>query len=327
MTSLGTISSAPLLRKGTQGSECVRETTNVPRGIGHVPTTQVPVSDGTEALILITRCWNAVTNGVLSIWRVCSGVTMWVWDCMSSPFRCRIITVAERLLTFKQLVEDVNACLRVNGIDGWAKKESKPLEAQLRVAYDALPAPLQRELNDQRQNPLHQFGKEVSVLDVLVRLSNKISIPDLIDAIYQKLPSVQWGNFESELVRGSTDKGTVATLQGMLEIVTSDLEPDVTEEMLNARILAVFDGLSDFIKQLIDEKIRQPLLYGEIEGIVSSGGERCLKINEQMVSLADPKFTSLVLKTMPRSLRVQRAVSRVNIDFILNREGAKRDSP
>ncbi len=191
------ISSDFLPSTGPQVSEFSKGTTNVPGGMGHAPTTQVPASCGEEALRFITRCWNAVTNGGLFIWRGFLGITTWVWDCVSSPFRCRIITVAERPRTFQQLVEEVDArlelievcsgkCMEYNVRTKWTKKESKRLEAQLRVAYDALPKLLQIELNKQIQDTGHQFSQEVSVLDVLVKLSCKISPPELVACVYSK---------------------------------------------------------------------------------------------------------------------------------------------
>ncbi len=87
----------------------------------------------------------------------------------------------------------------------------------------------------------------------------------------------------------------------MVRIVTSDFEPEVTKEMLNGCVLAVFDGLSGSLKEKIDDHMRNPIFRNEREGLVDCEGELSLEINGTMVSLVDPQFTSLVLRTMPRS--------------------------
>ncbi len=76
--------------------------------------------------------------------------------------------------------------------------------------------------------------------------------------------------------------------------------------MLNARVLAIFDGLSVSLKETIEDWIRKPLLEDRMNWLVDG-----LMINGSMVSFDAHEFPSLVLRTMPRGLRVQRVVSRV----------------
>ncbi len=274
-----------------------RHATNVARGIGNAPTTQVPASGGIGTLTFITRCRNAFTHVILSIW---TGITKRIWAFLSAPFRCRSITVAERLLTFKKLVENAYGVCDPDNRKG---SQLLLLETQLGIAYKELPVLIQLEITNRMLHP-------------------GMGIIPTVDIIYHTLPSVELGHLETELSEGRTDENKLDTLGSMVCIVTSKLETDVTEEFLNARVFAAFNGLSDSLKERIEEKMRNPLHSTEKEGLVNYEGKLSLMIDQQMVSIADPNFTSLVLKTMPRSQRVRAVVLRVRMDLVTRSECA-----
>ncbi len=279
---------------------------NVARGVDRLLMTHAPTSDAIEAVTFLTRCWNAVKGVASSIWRVVSVIIIRVWGCMSSPFRCiksKEIKVAESLRAFNQLIDVHN-----NLCSQCSKEKAKTIEAQLRIAYDVLPYPLQRTLNSRIQELKHQLSKEASVVNIICESSSDMGITTIVDSIYRDLPSVILSDLATQLSKEEVDVIRLDIFHMITRVATSDSEPDVTDDVINVHVFAAFEILPLSLREMLCEYIRNARCFDETEGLVDCEGKLSLMINENRVSLTDPDFPLLILKNMPRSPRVIDAI-------------------
>ncbi len=285
----------------------LEEPASLAQGMGSTLTRQVSAAGAAAASTLMTRSLEAVTAVALAIWSNVLGIATRIWARISLPIRSislpiRSITIAERLRVFQKLLGRCN------------RESSEAAKAQLKTAYEELPLLIRRELNNQIQGSKQWISEKEGIVDI-VHMCQFWNIASLVELIYQDLPSVQLEDLKARLSRKITDSIKIDLLYEMGRIGISDLEPDVTDDVLNAHVLSAFDGLQDSLKKCIYEKIRTPLFESERMDVIGDGDKRAIIIDNCLVSLDDPNLASLIVRSMPRGHRVQTALVRLQADL------------
>ncbi len=254
--------------------------------------------DDLKPITLITRFWNGVTGIASSIWRVISGIATRVWGGgnMHSPSH----SCSKSLLAFKK---ELIRCQRKTHLMTFS-------EIQCKTAYNKLPDPVKHILNRWMQQDMIQRIDAKQLFDIG-------SLANQVDLIYRNLPSVQLAVVKDQLSKAITDDDRLACLSQMIKIVISDFEPEVTDEILNAHMLAALDDLGDSLTEQLHRFIKHPLCRSESEGFIQRDDKYFLMIDKVMVSADAPNFSRLLIKSMPRSARMATILLRMR-DPILN---------
>ncbi len=277
--------------------ECSRKPTSVALGMGGAPTRQIPALDGVKMEPFIIRCWKVVTDVASAIWRVVCGIITQVWERSFCRMKGSDITLGERLLAFMDL------------LDLCKEGASAADAARLKTAYDELPRIVRKELNTEIPGNKKWISKERETLDI-VHMNQCCDVADIVESIYDDLPSVQLDFLKDQLAEKITDAEKLGILCKMIHLVTSEIEPNITEEVLDAYMLAVFDELEGSLKEKIYKRISSPEFKQEKKGLINLQGTDHLSIKGVMISVKDADFASLVLRSMPRSSRVAAAILR-----------------
>ncbi len=94
-------------------------------------------------------------------------------------------------------------------------------------------------------------------------------------------------------------------LLAALEIESSDLDPQMTDDVLNTRMFAIFDGFEESLKETISVQIRMAFIRRDClhKGFIDLDG-----IN---VSITDAQFPLLAFRNDSRDFRIMDALSQV----------------
>ncbi len=277
--------------EGSQGLEFPIEEESVANGIGDTPTTYASASDVVTSLI--TRCWSAITDGLLTVRRFVSRVITRVWNFITLVVSGS--TTAKKLMDFKLSVEALNrAALMHEG------GNLEAIDSYMRSAYDSLSGLLKGKISAEAQKMAELTEDEA--LDIVV-MNKKVRIEEIVDGIYRDLPSVMLGNMEVELSRATNDLEQVRVLLTMQALEISPLEPDITDDFLDERMLVSFNGCENSLKEKIYKGLRQQALISRSD-LYREGAERHVEIGGHTISLLAPNSGSLLLKSSPRMFLV-----------------------
>ncbi len=308
--------------------------TSISKGVGNASTTQVSASGAIAQLPFITRCWNAVTGVALAIWKVVSGVSTWIWGYISAPFR-RELVVSEVGLGYNL---GVLAELLIQAKCSPPKTDSEVEmgHAQIRTVYDQLnfcvKEHLQREVylcmlmenkhnKNQKTWELNEDGT-VDIGDIIDAYEyHDIQVPRIIKDTVKALPSSKLTIIENKLSNAITDKTRIELLLGMIEIIEiipSDLEPQMTNDVLNTRVLMAFDAFRNSLKKEI---------YVQIQTFSRSSfrrEERPIEVGGIEVSIDDDQFPVLAVRRNPCGDMMIRALSAVRDGLGLSESQSSR---
>ncbi len=292
--------------------------TSISKGVGNASTTQVSASGAIAQLPFITRCWNAVTGVALAIWKVVSGVSTWIWGYISAPFR-RELVVSEVGLGYNL---GVLAELLIQAKCSPPKTDSEVEmgHAQIRTVYNQLnfrvKERLQREVylcmlmenknnKNQKTWELNEDGT-VDIGDIIDAYQyHDIQVPRIIKDMVKALPSSKLTIIENKLSNATTDKTRIELLLEMIKITQSDLDPQMTSDVLNTRVLMAFDAFRDSLKEEI---------YVQIQTFSRSpfrGEERPIEVGGIEVSIDDDHSPVLAVRRNPRGWVMITALSAV----------------
>ncbi len=302
--------------------------TSISKGVGNASTTQVSASGAIAQLPFITRCWNAVTGVALAIWKVVSGVSTWIWGYISAPFR-RELVVSEVGLGYNL---GVLAELLIQAKCSPPKTESEVEmgHAQIRTVYDQLNCcvkkRLQRNLdscmllaNQNNKNQKTWKLNEDGTVDIIDAYQcHNIQVPRMIHDMVEDLPSSKLTIIENKLSNAITDKTRIELLLEMIKIRPSDLDPQMTNDVLNTRVLMAFDAFRNSLKKEI---------YVQIQTFSRSSfrrEERPIEVDGIEVSIDDDQFPVLAVRRNPCGDMMIRALSAVRDGLGLSESQSSR---
>ncbi len=302
--------SAPSIERSPELEVFISEE-NVVDGISDAPTTCTFALG--VATSLTARCWSAVRDGVLAVWKSLVGMTTWVWNCAILLVHKR--TTVERLEDLRASVEELDRC-RMHG-----RKDFAAALSSMIAAYDALPDCLKKEMSKMIQALKEVSDENVSDI-VFVSLLQGINLESVIDDLYECLPSVRFGHMEAELVRATNDVEQLRLLVNMQNIEISDLEPELTTDILDKYLRVLFDGLDDAFKETIYTEIRHQALVSLPYAPHGSQLYSSIKIDGRMINLNPLDSGSVIFRHSPRSFAVRRGM--VMLQMRLNDERRAR---
>ncbi len=219
---------------------------NVVDGISDAPTTCTSAPG--VATSLTARCWSAVRDGVLAVWKSLVGMTTWVWNCAILLVHKR--TTVERVNDFRESVEKFNCCKTSEG-------EDREAALSLVIAtYDALSDPVKNKLIQRLQNASEMTVEEASNMMFVSQYADICLEAVIFYGLYKYLPSVILGDLEAAFFKATDDRKRLAVLEEMQNIEISDFEPELTADILDKHILILFDRLNDSLKDDIYTETR-----------------------------------------------------------------------
>ncbi len=289
--------------------------TSIAKGVGNASTTQVSASGAIAQLPFITRCWNAVTGVALAIWKVVSGVSTWIWGYISAPFRRELVVSEVGLVDNLGVLADL--LIQAKCSPPKTDSEVEMGHAQIRNVYDQLNCcvkeRLQREvfLYMRRENKHNKNQKtwelnEDGTVDIIDAYQyHDIQVPRMINDMVKDLPSSKLTIIENKLSNATTDKTRIELLLEMIQITQSDLDPQMTSDVLNTRVLMAFDAFRDSLKEEI---------YVQIQTFSRSPfrrEERPIEVGGIEVSIDDDHSPVLAVRRNPRGWMMITALSAV----------------
>ncbi len=248
------------------------------------------------ATSLMARCWSAFRDGVLAIWKSVVGMSTWVWNCMILVLNKR--TTVEKLKDLRASVEEFNRC-KTHG-----NKELDAAISVMRAAYDELPDRLKKEMSKTVQ-ALAEVSNENASDILCVSLLQGINLESVIDDLYERLPSVKLGHLEVELSRATDDYNQLECLAKILGIKISDLEPELTEDVLDKHMLVSFDRLNNALKETIYTEIRKQTLISLPEAPHGSQPYSSITIDGREIDLKPLDSGSVIFRHLPRGFAVR----------------------
>ncbi len=286
------------------------------KGVGDASTTQVSASAAVVKLPLITRCWNAVPGVAVAILRVVLGITTWIWDCMSAPFRSELVVSEIDLLCRDTLLVLSDLLIEAKNSPPETASEVEMGHTQIRNVYNMLNPFVKRMIqaqilicirvdhhfyrNDNKTLNLNEDG----TVDI-IEADQYYEIPRMIDAIAHGLPSSQLTLLEEELSNAITDETRVELLWKMMRITPSNLDLQITTDVLNTRVLLAFDGFRNSLKEDIYVQVRAAFR-------AHSPRDEChVEIGGIVVSIDHANFPVWALRSEPCDFRIMAALSEV----------------
>ncbi len=153
-------------------------------------------------------------------------------------------------------------------------------------------------------------NKATTIWDI-VALNKTFPLKEIGSELYQNLPSVVFGCLKRKLSTVVTELGQVTIFLQMLEVKRSDLEPNVTDEVLNAHVLAAFDGLRGSLKKAIYEHIECCILDKSLDFfdiLAVMGSKSSLSLDGSRGRPVSCNLISSIVKSDPRGSRVRSGV-------------------
>ncbi len=268
-------------------------------GVDSMSSTQVPASEST-----MKSCWNAVTDAAGAIWSFVLGITRWILDCMSAPSRSEVVVNEVGVSTVHDLLEAAHLFTALK--NSHPGSETKALLPKITTAYNKL-NPLVKQalqtkiLSCMSAGDTYVLNKDGTV--DIIDAAQHLNMPDIIIEMTQQFPSVQLNSVEERFAKAITDATKVTLLYEALEIEPSDLDSQITHDVLNTRVFAIFDGFEDLLKINIYAQIRTSFRRRDYHD------NYLIKINGIDVSIADDNFPVLAFRSDPRDDRIMDALS------------------
>ncbi len=248
--------------QGASMLEVAAEAESITSGIGDVLSTQTSIKRPIEQLSIITRVWNAGCGEVLEAYKQVKGSIIRVWDRSLLPFRLRSAMEELRTLTGKQalhgellvhqlfLIKDtelttvkrlyaLDAVLALSGtlLLDCTEEQRGAVDIIIFAAFEALPPPLR-----------------MAIYSRLPGRDRRVNFGDIrraVAKVYRALPSIALAAFESRLDQATTNWQKCAIFLAMRHIRVNGLEPDLTLEMLNAKLACILSLLNESARELL----------------------------------------------------------------------------
>ncbi len=228
-----------------------QEVESTTSGLGEVLSTQTSVKLPIEQLSIIRRVWNSGCRGVSDAYKRVKEVIIRAWDRVLLPFRIRAAAVllkkleaGSSLLDRFSEVRNTNLKLRerlwaLHGVVTRSREilvHSREQQGRLReavhlmlsIAFESMPSSLITEVYSQ-----------------LSYITTKITYEDMrlgIARVHEGLPSVVLDPLEDTCRFSSNQDKKQAAFAKILTIKTSELDPDLTQKLLNKKLLDLWNS-------------------------------------------------------------------------------------
>ncbi len=188
--------------------------------------------------------------------------------------------------------------ISIGALDKWDNRLARSYETRIRAACDLLPPLLQqklyRSLNISDTGPLKVDSYE-----------NLQEIQRLFRLIKEELPSLELVRLEQLFNNRSTDKARARILLQVGEIKLSELDPDVTVEILKKSMLDLFERLDESVKSSI---------YTEVYNAVGEERGSSIVLDSQTAvnggcgSIQPESMGKMIVETDPCGVEVQAGI-------------------
>ncbi len=217
----------------------------------------------------------------------------------------------DKLLAFNHLIAAYGAVLMLD--EGWVDS----IKIQLRAGYDALPVALKNGIDLQlakaQADEETKVSERVCSIDAHTDLRDE-AIASAVMSLYQILPSVALSTLQTRIFEALIDEEKVHLILEMGEIATSDLDPSITEGMLDQCVQEAMGNLD----QVLQDQIKKEMLNAVLDPDNKEQGVPSLKkppavdimINNITISTDDDNFSSWVLQKYPRGSIVRAGLLR-----------------
>ncbi len=245
MTVLGTGGDSPLIQSSL-ALGLASEEENVPSGVGSVLSTQTSAKCATDELSMMTRSWNAGVDIVSGACKEVSGIITRAWGLIILPFNRLVSTMEgpkavpneqlvfnlavtrntkltniERLSAFNHLITLSNELLLT-----CSEEEGESINRMLSEGFKAMPTSLIKEM--------------IALLPTLDKRSSLQEISIAFTRVSQSFPSVVIDDLGIQFSKAATNEEKEAIFAKMLKISESDLEPDMTKDIISIKLACIF---------------------------------------------------------------------------------------